>query len=60
VAGIVAQIFRDQCPRLAIVLDDEDIGDCLGHGDLLSVIPAGWAKIFVSKCFRMDSGNTGQ
>ena len=34
VAGIGAQIFRDQRPRFAIVFDDEDMGGWLGHADL--------------------------
>ena len=60
VAGVVAQVFCDQRPRLAIVLNDEDVGYCLGHTDLLSVIRAYARRIFVSGCFRMTRGNTGQ
>ena len=56
VAGVVAQVFCDQRPRLAIVLNDEDVGYCLGHADLLSVIRARARRIFVSGCFWMYSG----
>ncbi len=34
VAGIGAQIFRDQRPRFAVVFDDQDVGRGLGHADL--------------------------
>jgi len=60
VAGVVAQVFCDQRPRLAVVLNDEDVGYCLGHDDLLSVIRACARRIFVSRCFWMTPGNTGQ
>ncbi len=33
IAGIGAQVFRDEGPRLAVVLDDKDIGRSLGHTD---------------------------
>ena len=56
VAGVGAQIFRDQRPRLAVVFNDENVGRCLGHADLLSVI-RGCAKDF---CFRMFPGGAGQ
>jgi hypothetical protein len=59
VAGVVAQVFCDQRPRLAIVLDDENVGYCLGHTDLLSVIRACARRIFVSECLWMTRGNTG-
>ena len=60
VAGVAAQVFCDQRSRLAIVLNDEDVGYCLGHTDLLSVIRAQVRRIFVSGCFWMTGGNTGQ
>ena len=56
VAGVVAQVFCDQRPRLAIVFNDKDVGYCLGHADLLSVIRAHARRIFVSGCFWMTSG----
>src|SRR5438552_150650 len=59
IASVVAQIFRDQRPRLAIVLDDEDIGCCLGHADLLSVIRGSRRRIFVSRCFQGGLGQYG-
>jgi hypothetical protein len=46
-----AQIFRDQIARFAVVLDHEDVGRCLGHEVLLSVIRPELRRIFVSECF---------
>jgi hypothetical protein len=49
VAGIGAQVFGDQRPRLAVVFHDKDVGRRLGHKTLVGD-SAGPAKDF---CFQM-------